>query len=154
MTWTGRYNTNKKTSGKISKGLKKYYKSHNSWNKGRITSRIIKKFGSHKNWIKYLRKTKKGYYLNDLKQNAMRHIKKRYNYTPERMKQIYALDIAKKERCGYFKRKVWLKWELEYLENNYKKLFIEQMAKRLKRSFGSVMHKLCRMRLLYNNKWN
>jgi hypothetical protein len=32
--WTGRYYSNKRTSEKIRKALRKHYKNHSIWNKG------------------------------------------------------------------------------------------------------------------------
>lgn len=102
--WTGRYYTNKKTSEKIRKKLKKYYKKHDMWNKGKITSKIIKKYGSHKNWIKHKRKSRK-YYLTDLKANAIRRFKR--DYDKKRWKQIRTLLQKRKNECGYPPRRRW-----------------------------------------------
>jgi hypothetical protein len=50
--------------------------------------------------------------------------------------------------------RTWTAEEIEYLEENYLNKLVSEMAKELGRSWTSVSHKLCRLGLIYYNKWN
>jgi hypothetical protein len=134
--------TLKNISKKISRKLKKYFKTHSTWNKG-------KKFVSE-TWATRHRRDRK-YYLEELQKNAIRRTKR--GYDKKRMDEIERNHKRLLESCGHHGWKRWTGNEEIYLRINYKELYIAEMAKELKRSYVSVMHKLIRMGLLYNHKW-
>lgn len=117
-----------------------------AWNKGLRTSKVLKKYGS---WCKYLRLNKE-YRLKELQKNAMREPKYRSKEKFERdlLNLKNRVDI-----CGIFPQRFWDDDEVEFLQKNYKKKSITELALNLGRSLHSISRKMNRMRFLKNNKW-
>jgi hypothetical protein len=127
---------------RVSEGLKGVI----PWNKG-------KRFVEVRRDASFLRKDK-NYYLNELKNNAIRGKKKSYFNNPERRKQIDKLTKERQEITGVHRpMKYWSTEEISYLRNNYKTKTILEMALELERSWSSVEHKLNRMQLTKYNSW-
>lgn len=146
MKWTGRYWMTKVIKKKITLGLKKYYKKHFVWNKWCYNPTYDEP--SSKRFRRNLE-----YYLKELEKNAKRNIGKKL--TKKRSNQIikWRKQVCKLTGTGR-KRRMWNIDEIEFLKNNYRKMFVVDMALKLNRSFASVEHKLCRLGLIYYHKWN
>ena len=116
------------------------------WRRNRERYLIINKRASD------IRRADKTYYIAELESNAKRS--KQKGYDTGRME-----DLAKRREevvaeCGFYKRREWEDAEIDYLENNYKKEHIYNIALRLGRSYASVNHKLSRLGFIQYNKWN
>lgn len=132
---------------KVSLGLKKYFKENDPWNKGLKTGLYDEP--AH---IRFRRDP--NYYLNELKQNAIRAKKKGYHSDPERRKEIQALtDLKQKQTGAGRKPRRWSDEEISYLEDNYENTTILEIALLLQRSWVSVMHRAIRLGLKKYNKW-
>lgn len=132
---------------KISRGLKKYFKNGGIvWNKGKQLVAVRKN-------SKYYRQNPK-YYLNELKQNAIRRKIKEYNKDPERLKMIKQRRKEIQKISGAGRRaKKWTDKEIKYLQNNYKETDFLTMALYLNRSWQSISHKVIRLKLKKYNNW-
>lgn len=107
---------------------------------------------------KYSEKYKKYYkdnphiYLKVLRQQAIR--KKELGIDDLRREEIREIhEKLLSVNRGLPPRK-WEDSEIEYLEENYLEKQNKEMALYLGRSWSSVCHKLERLGLVYNNKWN
>ena len=87
----------------------------------------------------------KEYYLNELKNNARRCRTRNYERDGELHKKRRTLS-------GSFNRRKWTLEEVEYLkENRFSDYLI--IALKLKRSLGSIEHKIVKLNLQKNHKW-
>lgn len=135
---------NEQQKSNVQKGIKKYFENNSAWNKGLKFSKYDEPA------CKRLRKDKK-YYLNELRNNALR--REKYRYDDKRIEDI-------KERTEFYNQKTgkgrppkeWSKEDIEYLRENYMKPRLEVCAK-LGRSWSSVGHKVGRLGLIKYNKW-
>lgn len=132
------------SKSKVSKGLKKYFKTHDVWNKGL-------KYGQYDEPAAKRFRKDKNYYLKELEKNASRRDK--YKYDEWRIEEIrkrgeYYDEITGKGRPA----KEWSKQEISYLKENYLKPRLE-ICKYLGRSWSSIGHKLGRLGLRKYNKW-
>lgn len=130
---------------KVSAGLKEYFKSNSPWNKG------LKYAKYDEPAYKRLRRNKE-YYLKELKANAVRSHKKKYDE--------HRMEVIKENMERYHQEtgrgrmpREWSEEEINYLRSNYEKPRLE-LCKYLGRSWSSVGHKICRLGLQKYNKWN
>lgn len=131
---------------KVSLGLKKYYKKNDVWNKGVHNPKYNEPAS-----VRFRRDKK--YYLNELKNNAIRRKKLGYDKDEKKIEET-------KERQKFYKKvtgtgrpsKQWSKEDVSFLKENYKmnRLFL---CKELNRSWSSVQHKVSRLGLQKYNRW-
>lgn len=134
----------KKSREKVRRGLKKYFESNSVWNKGLKFSKYDEPS------CKRLRKDKQ-YYLNELRNNALR--RDRYKYDEKRIEEIKIRTEFYHQTTGKGRPpKEWSKEDIEYLRENYLKPRLELCTK-LGRSWSSVSHKVGRLGLIKYNKW-
>lgn len=135
-----------KSKNKVSEGLKKYFKTHDVWNKG-------KKFSIYNEPPHTRLRRDPNYYLKELEANAKRRKALGYDTDPERIEQIkkrkeYYEEITGKGRP----RKEWTIEEVKWLKENKEKPYLE-ICRYLGRSWASIGHKMSRLGLQRYNKW-
>lgn len=126
---------------RVSQGLKGII----PWNKGLKTAT--------EKPCERLRKDK-NYYLNELKNNALRRIKKGYGKDEKKVKQSNERRKEVQKITGAFQPiRYWSQIEEDYVKENYENKTILEIALYLDRSWVSVMHKITRLKLKKYNNW-
>lgn len=128
----------------VSKGLKKYRKNNSVWNKGL-------KYGKYDEPSAKRFRRDKQYYLDELKNNALRSRNRGYDKNREEENRSRTEQYNIQTGRGR-PPKEWSKEEISYLRENYKKPRLE-ICKYLGRSWSSVAHKVERLGLQKYNKW-
>jgi len=122
----------------------KFKKKRIPWNKG------LKYAKYDEPAAKRFRKNK-DYYLNELRNNAIR--REKYKYDEKRIEDIKIRTEFYHETTGKGRPpKEWSNEDIEYLRKNYMKPRLQVCAK-LGRSWSSVQHKVTRLGLLKYHKW-
>jgi hypothetical protein len=134
---------------KTKKGIKLWRKriseslmGNTPWNKGK---RLVDVYYQER-----MRANKK-YYLNELKQNALRRLKQ--GYDKKRVDECNEFNRLRAERCGYFGRQNWNSKEIKFLKEHWNTMFYETLAKKMARSYSSILHKAHRLGLKKYHKW-
>lgn len=132
---------------KVSKGLKKYFKTHDVWNKGM-------KYALYDEPASKRFRKEPDYYLKELEANAKRRKIKGYDTDQERIEQIkkrkeYYLELTGKDRP----RREWTVEEIKWLKENHLKPYLE-ICRFLGRNWNSISHKISRLGLQKYNKWS
>jgi hypothetical protein len=137
----------KESKQKIKLARKK--QGSNVWNKG------LKGYGKYKGEKPYkILRQNRNYYLEELKNNAIRSVKNGYNNTDKRRKEINNKTVERQIRTGFNRpKRDWNNKEIQFLKENYRNMLAEKIALELNRSWSSIVHKAVRLKLLKYNKW-
>lgn len=131
---------------KLSKALKKYFRTHSVWNKG------TRKPKEYYDELRKNRRKNQEYYKKELYDNAVRSHKNKY-YNEKRLAELLEYSKQVKEKAGYYGKQNWQESELKYITDNYKDTTIIDMALYLKRSYMSIVRKMSRLKLKKYNKY-
>ena len=99
----------------------------------------------------FFKRLDRDYYLAELKTNAFR--RKRKEYDKNRKEEIHILHQKRRKINKGLPLRKWSKKEINFLKKNYRTKDYVELAKIMKRSTGSIEHKVLRLGLRKNYQW-
>ena len=135
----------KEQKERVSIGLKGYFVDATAWNKG-------KKYGKYDEPSAKRFRRNKEYYLSELEKNSKRS-REVYNKEPHGVEQSAEWKKNVQELTGVGIPKFWSSEEEEFLEDNYHKMKVFDIALKLGRSWVSISRKANRLKLKKYHSW-